>query len=549
MNLGRILSRPQSLRDGTGAATNALYLILAFLLTIFAVAPLAYPGFFQSYTGYNAVYNLIDLHAQRGSFFTWSPGAGRAYDFLRMDAPLGYWLAEFFHLSGLSFAGSIKLVYALSFLVSAFSMFKLAQRVMQNNAAALVASALYVYFPAHLATVYVRGAFGEAVAWALFPLALWAIVELDGKPKRIWRNALRGILAFAALGLAQPGLSILFGIFVLLWVAIAGDRSRLFRRGPSPLVAVGLGLGLGVILQLPAILQHSTFTASNGFVPAFVYPFQLLSASWGADMPRGNFMENAPYQVGFAALGLTILAVALRLDKDSQANAKPTRRLVWFAVIASAVILVGMMPLVEPMWNLGLSLFVQYPFQLLALVGLLLSLGASTLVVTDPRFQEIPLLAALVIVPVLAVYPYLAPEFTDFSPTTAPLARFNNDELALLDAKIVRPPGVWRHGATVELDLTWQALKQPNRDYTVFLRILDENGQEWGATDEKPQRGTLSTLNWVPGRVYSDTYTVQINLDGPNEGYHMELGLYQTSTGERAVTETGENFVRVDEYR
>jgi hypothetical protein len=231
------------------------------------------------------------------------------------------------------------------------------------------------------------------------------------------------------------------------------------------------------------------------------------------------------------------------------ANDHPVHRLVWFTVIASTVLLVLMLPIAAPLWNLGLGLLVQYPFQLVALVGFLLSFAAASVLVADFQFQQIPLLAAFVIVPVLAVYPYLSPEFIEFSPTKPALARFNNGELGLLDAKILRPPGTWRHGATVELQLTWQALEQPNGDYTVFMHILDESGQQWGATDEKPQDDELSTLKWVPGRIYQDTHRVQIDLDGPDDGYHMDLGIYHSMTGERAFTETGSDSVRIDENR
>lgn len=535
----------------TSANLNLLYPAFAFFLCIFAIAPLAYPGFFQSYTGYSAVYNLIELHNRAGSLPAWSATWGRAYDFLRMDGPLGYWFAELFHLAGFSFLNSIKVVYALSFLVSALGMFRFGQGVLKNDAAALLASAVYVYFPAHIAAVYVRGAFGEALAWSLFPLALWAVIELEGKTMRRWRDAVWCVLAFAGLMLAQPGLAILFGIFARVWLLVMGPRHANQRGWFSSmsLIAILGGLVLGIALQLPSILPQASLSAPDFFVPAFVYPFQMFSAGWGTEVPRGNFMDNAPYQIGFAALGLTIAAVALlfrsRADEDISS---PARRLVRFAVIAAAVFLVLILPLAAPVWEfLGLSLLVQYPFQLLAFVGLLLSFAAASIVPGDRRFQEIPLLVVLLIVPVLAVYPYLAPEFVDFSPTRPALARFNNDELALLDATIVRPPGTWRHGATVELDLTWQALKQPNRDYTVFMHILDENGQPWGGTDEKPQGNTLSTLNMVAGRVYTDTHMVQIDLKGPTEGYHMELGIYQTTTGERVPTETGATELRIEE--
>ncbi len=554
--------------SGASANVHVLYPVLALVLSVFAIAPLAFPGFFQSYTGYSAIYNLIELNRHLANVWAWSPTWGRAYDFLRMDGPLGYWLAELLHLAGVSFLDAVKLAYALAFLVGSYGMFRLAQRVLASAAAGLLAAALYTYFPAHLAAVYVRGAFGEAVAWSLFPLALWAVVTLEASDTRT-RNGLIGCAAaFAALTLAQPGMAILFGIFARIWLLVLGPRPRgrgVFRSPAAN--ALVLGLVSGIVIQLPALLPQRALSAANGFVPAFVHPFQLLTASWGTALPgtnvpllsstsklgnlaaAGSAAGEAPYQIGFAALGLTIAAAALMLsNKSGGSSLAAAQRVLWFGILSSAVVAVLMLPLLAPLWAWsGLDLFVQYPFQLLAFIGIGLCLAAASVVVADVRLQAVPLLAALVIVPPLAVYPYLAPEFFNLNPTQPALARLNNDEIALLDAKIVRPPGVWRHGATVELDLTWQALRQPNRDYTVFLHILDAQGNEWGATDEKPQGGTLSTLNWQPGRVISDTHRVQISLDGPPEGYYMELGIYAAATGERAVTETGATEIRIEE--
>jgi hypothetical protein len=539
------------------AQSNRLSPALAVLLTVFAIAPLAYPGFFQSYTGYSAVYNLIELQTHPGGFLTWAPTWGRAFDFLRMDGPLGYWLAEIFHLATLSYSSSIQLVYAVSFGVSAYGMFVLARHLLDSDAAGLVAAALYTYFPAHIAAVYVRGAFGEALAWALFPVVLYSVIALEARVRWTWRAALACGAAFAALLLAQPGLAILFALLTRFWVvALVSKPHHGWFRSPS-LLAMLAGLAIGIAVQLPAILAQPALASFNGFVPVFVYPFQLFTAAWGSAPPQGTFDPSrpadaqAPYQIGFAALGLTILAVALLLRSNLKAG-EPNlaRRVTWFACLASVVFLGLMLPFMAPLWQwTGLDLFVQYPFQLLIFVGFLLPFAAGSIVIADAQFAEVPLLAVLVLVPLLAVYPYLAPEFYDLDPSSPALARFNHDEIALLDAKITRPPGVWRHGATVQLDLTWQALRQPNRDYTVFLHILDANGKEWGGTDEKPQGGTLPTLKWTPGRVISDTHSVQIQLAGPPEGYHMELGLYQRTTGERATTETGATEVILEENK
>ncbi len=531
----------------SSANVNVLYPILALLLSVFAIAPLWYPGFFQSHTGYAAVYNVIDLDRQLGGILTWAPTWGRAFDLFRLDGPFAYWLAELFHLGGLSYLDAVKMAYAIAFALSACAMFALARRVLKNDAGALLAATLYLYFPYHLAIVYQRGAFGEALAYALFPLALYALVKMENTARALIFPA----LTLMALTLTHTGLTIVFGAFALAWLFFIfpkAERGKILRA----LLAIGLGLAVGLALRAPALLTQTQIILPNGFAPAFVYPFQLLSATWGSAQPRGVFAperadQEAAYQIGIAALGLTIVALALLFRKGRAAARANSAYRVTVVNVLCALILAGLMlPWLEPLWNFTLAFVLQYPFQLLSFVGLTLALVAGALLAIDERFAEIPLLAALVIVPLLAAYPYLAPQFFDLNPNGPALAIFN-DELALLDAKIARPPGVWRHGATVELDLTWQALKQPNRDYTVLMRVVDENGTQWGATEEKPQGGALSTLKLQSGAVISDTHSVQINLDGPPEGYHLLLGLYPTATGQPAPTETGATEIRIDQ--
>ncbi len=526
------------------AKLQALYPVLALLVSVFAIAPLWYPGFFQSHTGFAAIYNLIDLDQNLGGLLTWAPTWGRAFDALRMDGPFAYWFAAIFHRVGLPYLDAIKFTYAVAFVLSAYAMFVLAKRVLKNDAGALLAATLYLYFPYHIAIVYQRGAFGEAVAYALFPLALYALDKIERRP-RTWIFA---VLTMLFLTLTQTGLAIVFGIFALVWLFIMRrERGNVLHA----LIAIAIGLALGMAIRAPSIFSQAQIILPNGFVPAFVYPFQFLSATWGNAQPRDVFTperagEQAAYQIGIAALGFVILTLALLFRSGrAQARENGAYRVAVVNVLFAAGLLVLMMPWLEFLWNFTLSFVLQYPFQLLSFVALTLALVAGALVLADERFAEIPLLAALVIVPVLAVYPYLSPQYFDLNPTKPALARFN-DELALLDAKIVRPPGVWRHGATVELDLTWQALKQPNRDYTVFLHIVDENGQQWGATDEKPQGGTISTLKLQPGQVISDTHSVQIDLNGPPAGYHMLLGIYPTATGQPAPTETGATEIRIE---
>lgn len=440
-------------------ADTWLYPALVLLLSVFAIAPLTYPGTFQTHTGLLAVYNLMDLHAQLASITNWSATFGRAFDLFRMDGSLGYYAAEIFYLGGLAALDSIKIVYALAFITSGLGMFVLARRIFESPAAGLLASVVYIYFPYHLAVVYIRGAFGEALAWGLFPFALLALIWLQELAKPSLRDYFPSVILFALLALAQLGLAILFGIFTRIWFLVLGPkipRERGLILSRSFNAAFG-GVLLGIALMYPAIARNGAAVAAEGFTPAFVYPFQLLTASWGSAPPTGSYLDQFPYQLGIGALGLTLLAVAL-LARNRETNPSrdvlsnvPTeprgRSVVVFAICASIILLALITPFAAGIWDfIGPVALVQFPFQLVAFVALLLSLAAASVTVSDLQFaqrqtwSQPPMLAALVAIPTLAVYGYLAPEFIDFSPTHPPLARFNQNELALLDAKITRPP-------------------------------------------------------------------------------------------------------------
>lgn len=536
----------QSRPDALLRVSPPLYPALVILLSIFVVAPLTYPGSIQTQSGFEAAYNLMDLHANLGANLAWAPAFAHGYDLFRMDGPIPYFLAELFHLLGASFDVSIKLIYALGFVLSGLGMFFLGRTVFRSEGAGLLAGMVYVYFPYHVADVYVRGAFGEAAAWAVFPFSLLAVLNLAASPRRprLWALALVCLIALGVL--IMSGLGLLFGLGTAVASLVLLRRQPAGRK--SALAIVG-GVLLGFILLVPAYSRNQSTPGSFIFTPAFVYPFQFLTASWGTASPKGNYLDQFPYQLGFAAMGLTILAVALLFPRG--AGADPwIRRIVLAALIAVAIALLLMTPIASPLWSIsGATTLLANPFELLVFVGLALAISAGSVVTADTRFSATPMLAVLTLIPILGVYSYLAPEFVDVTPAHSPLARFNQDEIALVDSQIARPPGIFRHGATIELVLHWQALRNIDHDYTVFVHVVDENGQTWGSQDAKPQDGAMPTTQWQVGRVISDTHTVQIDLAGPPEGYHLEVGLYTAANGDRAPTETGATQVRIDENR
>ena len=514
-------------------AKRSLEPLLAVLLAVFAIAPLEYPGAFQSQTGLLATYNLINLDQYPLQFFNWAPTLGHAFDLFRTDGALPYVVAEIFHLIGFGYLDAIKLVYALAWVASGLTMYALA-RQWYSQAGALLAATVYVYLPYHIATVYVRGAFAESVAWAIFPLALLAVVSRQS-PVASRRSLALRLLPFAALFLVQPGTAILFSLVAFaIATALQWNQSN---HSPfairHSLFAVLGGLALGALLYLPTVFRYGANIARDGFNADFVYPFQLFSSLWGFGASTGNYLDQFPFQLGVVPTGLAIIAIALGW-KSSNAN---VRRAVIVMLSATIVLCLLTFEISAPLWNL-LGAFVAYPWQLLAFVGLALALAAGAATEFDARLARPAMLTFFVALPVVASYGYLAPRFLDVSPTpTRPqIAIFGRNEIALLNYRIVGP---LRHGATVRVHTVWQALRPVDHDYTVFVHAVDETGKTWAQEDTKPQDGKLSTLKWQSGQVIYDTYTIQINIDGPSEGYHLEFGLYVEATGQRALTDSG----------
>lgn len=507
------------------ALVKFVYPLLAALLTIFAIAPLEYPGAFQSHTGLLAYYNLIDLDQNPLQFFNWAPIVGSSFDLFRTDGMLPYLIAEIFHLIGFSYLDAIKLVYALAWIASGLTMYALARKFF-SEAGALLATIVYVYLPFHIATVYVRGAFAESMAWAIMPLATLAVVSQQSTVNSIRRFTFY-VLPFALLFLTQPGIAVLFSIFAfVVAIIISGRLSAVLR----PILG---GLFVGVLLYLPTLFRYGENFSRDGFNANFVFPFQLFSALWSFGVSTGSYLDQFPFQLGVAPIGLAIVAVALAWHKQEH-----LRSIIIF-ISAAIVIAVLTFEIASPLWKL-LGIFVTYPWQILAFAGLALAIVAGSISDLDERFARPAMLAFFVALPIVASYSYLAPRFIDVKPTRPVIAIFNNNEIALLDYRIVGP---LRHGATLRLHLTWQALRPVDYDYTMFVRAVHDDGKTYGQSDAKPRDGESPTLKWTPGQVITDTHTIQIDVDGPNEGYHIEFGMYNAATGRRALTMTGEDYL------
>jgi hypothetical protein len=222
--------------------------LLVVLLTLFAVAPLAQPGFFWgAHDARHSVYFLVefDRSIQDGILYPrWQPdyAFGYGYPFFNIYSPLAFYLGEAFHLLGLDFVAAVKVVFGMGFVLSALTMYLFARRVL-GRWPGLVAAAVYVYVPYRLEDVYVRGVLAESFAFVFFPLLLWAFLELVETGQR--RYLLAAGVSYAALLCTHNGtaltFSLLLGAYIVVLVLVKswraqrsnlqhGETERLLRR-------------------------------------------------------------------------------------------------------------------------------------------------------------------------------------------------------------------------------------------------------------------------------------------------------------------------------
>ena len=233
-----------------------LNLILLFLLTTFAFAPLTYPGFFQSHSGFLPIYNLYDLELNFGDP-GWAPTVGRWYDCLRGEGVLPYYVAELFRWLGASGAEAIRWSYSLSFVLSAWAMYGWAKRLLEDRAA-LVAAVVYTYLPYHLAVVYVRGALAEAWTFVGFPLLLCTLHNLSKEETEGNRycHAVTLALLCVALCLTHVGLTLCLALLAVAWVLVGQPGKASARRIGWPLLTLAAGLVLGLLALVPTIAKY-----------------------------------------------------------------------------------------------------------------------------------------------------------------------------------------------------------------------------------------------------------------------------------------------------
>lgn len=126
----------------------------------------------------------------------------------------------------------------------------------------------------------------------------------------------------------------------------------------------------------------------------------------------------------------------------------------------------------------------------------------------------------------------LPPEFFDNRPPQ--VSTEANWEGKVLLAGYDLDPNAVRPGQNIQLRLYWAVLADIRySNYTIFVHLLDSNGQMVAQSDHQVGDGILPTSCWRPGRVIVDQISLPLPAQTSPGLYRLNVGLYSTNTLER----------------
>jgi hypothetical protein len=101
-------------------------------------------------------------------------------------------------------------------------------------------------------------------------------------------------------------------------------------------------------------------------------------------------------------------------------------------------------------------------------------------------------------------------------------------------------------GEDIDVTLYWEAQREPEEDYIVFVHVLDAEGQIVASHDGPPMEGRYPTRAWLPGDIIPDLHSAPLAPDAPGGVYRLQVGMYHWPSMERLPVWDSEGVEQAD---
>lgn len=249
----------------------------------------------------------------------WAPDLRYGEPIFNFYAPLPYYIGVLVRQLGFNFLWTAKILFIISAILSAVTMYILASKLFGRNAG-ILAAFLYTYAPYKAVDMYVRGSLSETWAFIFFPLIFYSSYVLVKEFNL--KNLSFLSLSLAGLFLTHNVTTLMFLPFLFLWWIYLGitEAKTFLRFGLTVLhlgVAAVLAVGLAAFFLLPAIFERDLIQTKYlivgyfNFRAHFVAIKQFFTPFWGYGSSVWGQDDGLSFQLGLVNLAVLGLAVVL----------------------------------------------------------------------------------------------------------------------------------------------------------------------------------------------------------------------------------------------
>lgn len=324
---------------------------------------------------------------------------GMGYPLFTFYAPFSYWVTSGFDLIGQSEVDALKVSFSLAVIVASIGMYGFLKKFF-SQIASIVGAVAYISSPFLAVDLFVRANLAEVWFFALFPLALWALVR---KKVQIFDWILASV--FLSFLFSVHTVFSLFAIPIPFLVALVISKS--FYNFTQYLLTILGGILLSGYFMFPALfelpfVQATDIATQTNYSDHFLCLNQLWSSAWGfAGSASGCTADGMSFMVGkvqivFAIIGVGMFLISIIQKRVSyfekihtllRLNSLPkkSKTIVWGILVATVFSTFLTLSVSQPIWIIFepfLSIF-QFPWRFLVFVvfgmAFFVALGISML--------------------------------------------------------------------------------------------------------------------------------------------------------------------------
>jgi hypothetical protein len=331
----------------------------------------------------------------------WVPDAGYRYGYPQFNyyPPFPYYVGAILHRVGFQYIDSVKVLFIVGYVLSAFTMFLLVNELLKSKWAGFISALLYSYIPYKAVEVYVRGALSEFWAQIFFPLIFYLIYKVVKTGKTIF-VVLLGI-SIGLLATTHTLMTLIFAPVAIVW-ALYWLKDEKWSNLTKIIWGGMLGFGLSAHFLLPVMFERQFVHIESMLSGYFDYRAHFvslnklfLSTEWGyGSSGFPNEKLNLSLGVVQWVIGILVTLFAIYKIKEKTANSK-----LMLLLSGMTLFSIFMMHMKSSfIWaKLPFLWYMQFPWRFLALSIFLLCLLSGYFIYQSGKYKYLLGIASVVV--------------------------------------------------------------------------------------------------------------------------------------------------------